>query len=246
MSNSVTRILGIPFFNGNVSEVFNHLRYSGGLLTVPAAPALVTIKEDPTYYHSLLHSDIIIPDSGYMVILWNLFNKEKIRKISGLEFINFFLESFTFVDKSSLMLINPSDDDGDINCKFLNNKGFYIDSNCLYTAPFYRGVIKDDELLNKIELLKPKWILINIGGGTQEKLGYYLKTSLSYCPAIVCTGAALAFKTGRQASIPSWADYLYLGWLSRCIHQPRLFIPRYLKAFKLIYLILKYKSNIVS
>lgn len=246
MDQSVTPILGIPFFNGNVSDVYNALSTHGGLLTVPAAPALVTIGDDSNYYHALLKSDIIIPDSGYMVLIWNFISAQRIRKISGLEFINFFLESFTFADKSRLMLVNPSDYDGEINLRYLNHRGFKIDSNDLYTAPYYNETVKDEHLLKKVEMRKPQWILINIGGGTQEKLGYYLKESLSYRPAIVCTGAALAFKTGRQVSIPPWADYIYLGWLFRCMTQPKLYIPRYLKAFKLIYLILKYKSNKVA
>ena len=53
--------------------------------------------------------------------------------------------------------------------------------------------LKDLSLLEIIENKRPKFIVINIGGGVQEKLGYYLRTRLDYSPAITCTGAALAF-----------------------------------------------------
>jgi UDP-N-acetyl-D-mannosaminuronic acid transferase (WecB/TagA/CpsF family) len=94
-----------------------------------------------------------------------------------------------------------------------------------------------------IETQKPNWVIINIGGGTQEKLGLYLRQNLSYKPAIICTGAALAFKTGRQVKVSSWMDKLYIGWLARCIAKPKMYIPRYMSAFKLISLLFKYKNK---
>lgn len=246
MSFSTVTILGIPFFDGKVEDVYEYLKNSGGLLTVPAAPALINIPKDREYYTSLLNSDIVIPDSGLMVLTWNLFSKQRLSKISGLEFMNFFIESLTFVDNIRLMLINPSEEEGEVNLNYLNHLGQNLQKQNLYTAPYYRDTVYDEDLLQKIEEQKPQWIMINIGGGTQEKLGYYLQSNLSYKPAILCTGAAIAFKTGSQVNLPNWADFLYLGWLFRCIHQPKIYIPRYLKGFKLFYLILKYKSNKVT
>ena len=76
MKKSTLKILGIDFFNGQVKDVVQELK-SGGLMVVPAAPALITIKSDTAYYKSLLDSDVVIADSGYMVLIWNLFNKQK-------------------------------------------------------------------------------------------------------------------------------------------------------------------------
>ena len=86
------KILGIDFFKGKVNQVFEQLKNHGGLLTVPAAPALVTIAQDQDYYDALLQSDLVIPDSGYMVLIWNMISKHRINKISGLEFINYFID----------------------------------------------------------------------------------------------------------------------------------------------------------
>lgn len=240
------QILGIQFFNGKVAEVFRFLNDKGGLLTVPAAPALVTVSNDSHYYKSLLESDIVIPDSGYMVLIWNLFFKNKISKISGLEFINFFMNTSDIIKHDSIFLVNPSDVDGTINRDFLNAKGFQVTVEDSYTAPFYNGNVNDDKLLALIEKQKPKWIFVNIGGGTQEKLGLFLKNNLTYSPAILCTGAALAFKTGRQVNVPVWADYIYMGWFMRCLSNPKVFVPRYFSGFKLLTMILVNKSNKVA
>jgi len=39
------------------------------------------------------------------------------------------------------------------------------------------------------------------------------------------------------------ADRLALGWLVRCLHDPSVFIPRYLRAFRLAYLVVRYDER---
>lgn len=236
------KILGIPFFNGSLEELFGALSSKGGVLTVPAAPALVNIPNDRLYYYSLLDSDFIVADSGYMVLLWNIFFKPSIRKLSGFAFIDFFLEQ---MDGSHdlVFTVNPTEIDQKININYLLSRNIHTSINDSYIAPFYEERVEDINLVGLIERRKPRWILINIGGGTQEKLGIYLKNKLTYSPAIICTGAALAFKTGRQVKVSKRIDNLYLGWLARILYNPKVFIPRYIKAIKLWQLIFKYKSS---
>lgn len=243
MNFNTVRILGIPFFNGKVKDVFEFLHQNGGLLTVPAAPNLADILKDKAYYNSLYQSDIIIPDSGFMVLIWNGLLNGSLNKISGLKFINFFINNLESVKQKRVFLVNPSDDEGEANRHFFQSKGLIIKDDHHFSAPFYGSLIEDSLLLSKIEMVKPHWILINIGGGVQEKLGLYLKNNLTYKPAIICTGAAIAFKTRKQVHIPTWVDKLYLGWLARCIYNPKLYIRRYLKSFRLFGIMLHYKSN---
>ena len=235
------KILGIDFYNGSVTGVIDRLQ-SGGLLVVPSAPGLVTIPDDSDYYESLLGADIVIPDSGYMSLLWNLFHKEKINRISGLEFLIAFLNT---KQTNNLLLVDPSQNEAESNINYLNSVGFQITPSASYLAPFYnkKGAIADQTLLDLIDRAKPKYVIINLGGGIQEKLGAYLRKNLSYKPGIICTGAAIAFLTGNQANIPAWADKLSLGWLIRCIENPNLYIPRYAKSFKLIVLMLRFGKN---
>jgi len=239
----VIKILGIHFFNGSAQESVDLLK-NGGLLVVPAAPALINIRKDKFYFRALLESDVAIPDSGYMVLIWNIFRTPKIRKISGWKFLTTFLNDPEIIQTDSILLVDPSSEESKANWKYLNENGFKLSSDHSYVAPWYKGEeLIDTTLLSILEHKKPKYILVNLGGGVQEKLGLYLKNNLSYKPAIICTGAAIAFLTGRQAKMPSWADKLFLGWLMRCIDKPKVFVPRYLKAFKLITLILRYGEN---
>jgi len=217
---------------------------SNVILFVPSGPGLSTITKDHQYYSSLIYADIAIPDSGFMVLLFRLLFNKRIKKISGWKFLVAFLADEQVKSSESLFLINPSEKEGISNLLYLTSIGFTLNQDDLYHAPLYSGKkVIDPMLLSLIEIKKPRYILNNIGGGTQEKLGSYLKRNLSYRPAIICTGAAIAFLTGHQAKMPLWADKLYLGWLIRCVKNPKMFVPRYLKAFGLFWLIVKFGKN---
>jgi UDP-N-acetyl-D-mannosaminuronic acid transferase (WecB/TagA/CpsF family) len=114
-----------------------------------------------------------------------------------------------------------------------------------YLAPIYprRGAITDGDLVAILEDRRPPHVFVCVGSGVQEKLGLYLKQSLTFSPGIHCIGAAIAFLSGDQAHIPLWADRLRLGWLVRCIRDPQVFVPRYLRAFELAYLVLRYDEK---
>ena len=85
--------------------------------------------------------------------------------------------------------------------------------------------------------------MLNLAGGKQEVLGAWLKSQLSPPKGIVCTGAAIAFLAGTQAIIPSWADRAGLGWLFRCLYEPKKFVPRYWQALPLLSLVWKYREK---
>ena len=240
MKDTTIKILGIDFINAKVEEVVDILK-NGGLLVVPAAPALINIKKDPVYYNALRSANVVIPDSGYMALLWNICHHKKIKRISGLEFLMYFLNDADVKATADLFLVDPRPIEAQHNLNYLKNAGFKMSDINSYLAPMYdKDHVADTTLLKNIESKKPKYILINLGGGTQEKLGAYLKTHLSYKPAIICTGAAIAFLTGQQANIPTWGDKFFLGWLFRCIQNPKLYVPRYFKAFRLAAFMFRY------
>ena len=104
--------------------------------------------------------------------------------------------------------------------------------------------IEDRNLLSLLEQNRPSHVIIAIGSGAQEKLGYYLRENLSYRTPIHCTGAALGFVSGEQIPIPDWADRLFLGWFFRLFAQPSVFIPRLSNAFELPWLIWKFGEKL--
>ena len=129
------------------------------------------------------------------------------------------------------------------NKKYFNKLG--VKKIYSYLAPMYDiEKLTDKKLLSKINKVKPNFIITNIGGGTQEILGLYLITNLKFKTTILCTGGAISYFTGEQAPIVNLIDKLYLGWLTRIIFYPIIFLKRYLLAFRLLPIVLKSKVEV--
>ena len=219
----------IKFYSGN----YDQIKYEfdkGGVLVAPAASALANIDTDKQYYSSLKNSKIAILDSGFFCILLRIFRFQKVKKLSGFLFLKTFLDNFK--NQQKILFIDPSKKSNILNIKFLKSKK--IINFKTYIAPNYNKKFFDLKLLNLINNYKPKYIVINIGGGSQEPLAIYINKNIKYNASIMCTGAALAFMTGEQAPINKFVDKLYLGWLTRIIWNPKLYLGRILKSFKII------------
>ena len=238
------RILGIDFFDGTAKSAVDIMR-KGGLLVVPAAPALKELERNPGYRESLLNADLAITDSAFMVLIWNRLQSNPIRRLSGLEYLRELLLQPDVRQSGNTLWIMASPVSAQCNLEWLKEQGIIIPEDMVYMAPIYgRGPIADPALIERLNRLRPRHIIVTVGGGTQERLGLYLKRSLDYRPAIHCIGAAIAFLSGDQVRIPVWADKFYLGWLFRSLSEPKRYIPRYLDAFKLYPLMHRYRDRL--
>jgi len=239
----IQRILGIPFLAGTVDEAVR-LVNRGGLLVVPAAPALKDLPRHSGYREALLGADVVIPDSGFMVLIWNLIENKRIRRISGLTYLRFLLTQPEVRIPGNAFWIMAGERSAERNLTWLARQDITVPAESVYLAPMYGTHIDDAGLIERLERDRPQHVIVTIGGGTQERLGLYLKKTLAYTPAIHCIGAAIAFLSGDQVCIPAWADKLYVGWLFRCISQPKRYVPRYWRARALFGLMLKYRSEL--
>ncbi len=227
-----------------MQEAVDRIR-RGGLLVVPAAPALIEIQTNAGYREALLGADIILPDSAFMVLVWNRLRTRKISRLSGLEYLRVLLMQSDARAFGNTLWIMAGERSAKLNLDWLLQQGIRVRRECVYLAPWYgSGDIVDPRLLALIEQQRPQHVIVTLGGGNQERLGLYLRRNLSYTPAIHCIGAAIAFLSGDQVRIPEWADKYYLGWLFRSVSEPKRYAPRYWAARKLMGLILRYRSDL--
>ena len=238
------QILGVRFFVGDARGAINEVSQRGGLVVVPAAPALKNLAADPAYREALLGADFAIADSAFMVLLWNLIDRNRIPKLSGLRYLRALIEEPDFRALGNTFWVMPTAASAQRNLRWLHENGVPVANEDVYLAPLYGPIISDDDLLERLEERRPRHIVLGVGGGTQERLGLFLKQRLSYRPAIHCIGAAIAFLSGDQVRIPVWADHLGLGWLYRTMADPRRFFPRYWDARHLAPLLLKYRDRL--
>ena len=228
------KLFGVTFIDENFN-IIKKLLKRGGLLVLPSGPGLSDIKKNVKYHKALKNADIALFDSGYLCLLLKLKNIH-VKKFSGFLFFKKLIHSLTKEPSKKILLIDPNKYESKINYEFLKSKKILKVYN--YISPWYNTKnIKDSKLLIKIKKIKPNYIIINLGGGTQERLGSYIKNNINFKSAIICSGAAISFFTKQQAPINIFFDKIYLGWLIRIIFKPSIFLPRYLSAFKLIFLI---------
>ena len=262
------RILGIDFFDGSAKSAVGLMR-NGGLLVVPAAPALKDLDSNADYREALLNADLAITDSAFMVLIWNCLQSNRVRRLSGLEYLRELLLQPDVRLPGNALWIMASPVSAKRNLAWLKKQGITVPEDHIYMAPMYPAArvvgsptacpelfegsgssnvgsttLSDPVLLERLNRLRPQHIIVTIGGGTQERLGLYLKRSLAYRPAIHCIGAAIAFLSGDQVHIPIWADRIWLGWLFRSLSEPKRYVPRYLHAFKLYPLMRRYRDRL--
>ena len=242
-----TFILGIPFFTGTAKEAVDRM-LSGGLLVVPSAPTLKDIPYQPAYRTALLSADLVIPDSAYMVLIWNSLQGRPLRRLSGLKYLRELLQRPEVRAPGSTVWIMAGRQSTALNLAWLARQGVEVPATHVYVAPDYGppdgSELSDPALLSMVAHLRPAHVVVTVGGGTQERLGLFLRAELDYAPGIHCIGAAIAFLSGDQAAIPVWADHFYLGWLLRVLDDPKKFGPRYWSARGLLRLMLRYRHRL--
>jgi N-acetylglucosaminyldiphosphoundecaprenol N-acetyl-beta-D-mannosaminyltransferase len=237
-------VLGIPLSTVSAEEAVAR-GLAGGLVLAPSGPGLCDVGQDPDYRDALLESDLNLTDSSFVLLARLLRGHRLVARTSGFRYLDRLLRESSVQSAGSSFWVMPSATASERNRGWLNTHGHDVAAGDCYLAPIYErgGKVEDPELLETLEQRRPAHIFVCIGSGVQEKLGLYLKQNLTYTPGIHCIGAAIAFLSGEQARIPVWADRSGLGWLVRCVRDPRVFVPRYLRAFKLGYLVLRYDEK---
>ncbi len=242
---TTTQILGIPFFTGTIGQAVTRAM-EGGLVVAPAGPGLaVDHVKSAAYREAVSTADLVLTDSGFMVMLWRLFTGQRIPRHSGLKFIRAVLERPELKKPGAIFWVMPSIDDDMKNRAWLIANGFQVTEDDVYLAPRYgAGEIDDGELAERIEARRPRIVMLAIGGGVQERLGNGLRRRLACRPAILCLGAAIAFLSGAQTAIPPWADGARLGWLLRILSSPKRYLPRYIDALKLVPVLWRFRERL--
>ena len=237
----------ITFVNLKHNELNKLIIKKNGLFLFPSAPGISSIYEQKKYYNSLKKANFVFLDSSFFVILLKIYKKITVTRFSGFKFLQIFFKFLKKNKNTKVFLIDPSANKSINNLVLINKLGIKKNKIKSFISPYYNpNKIKDLNLIKQINRFKPKVILINIGGGTQEVLGSYLKKNININCKIICTGAAISFFTKDQAPINDFIDYFYLGWLVRLIFNPFSFSKRLIYALKLINIVKKSNCKIIK
>src|ERR1700722_12604165 len=120
------RILGIDFFDGSAKEAIDIMRTNGGLLVVPAAPALKDLDRTPDNRQPLLNAALPITDSAFMVLIWNRLQPIPIKRLSGLEYLRDLLLEPDIREPGNTLWIMASPVSAKRNLDWLAGQGIVI------------------------------------------------------------------------------------------------------------------------
>src|SRR5665213_2960789 len=128
--HSFQKILGIRFFTGSAEEAMQ-IGLQGGLVVVPAAPALVELQTNQYYREALLNADLVITDSGLMVLMWRIISGKKIPRVSGLKYLKLLHEMKALQPRESVLWIMPNAAARDQNLAWLRSQGYdFTEGDC--------------------------------------------------------------------------------------------------------------------
>lgn len=240
-------IMGVRFANV-AAENLVHEGLKPGLVVIPSAPVLVHMRKEPAHHDALVNARMAVIDSGLMALLWRLYTGQKLHRVSGLRYLELLLKENDLRQPKAVLWVMPSVTSRDINLSWLKAQGHPVDVSDCYVAPQYpsSGHLEDRELCNLINKNRPRHVILALGGGTQERLGWFLSQQFPEQLTVHCVGAAIGFLSGDQCEIPRWADRAFLGWLFRCWNNPRRFIPRYWKSLRLVPVLWQYRKQASS
>jgi UDP-N-acetyl-D-mannosaminuronic acid transferase (WecB/TagA/CpsF family) len=248
-SKDVARVLGIDFYIGS-SQAAVDLAVEDGtqarLVVAPSGPGLaVDLVRSVAYRQALTTADLVLTDSGFMVLEWQLVSGQKLPRLSGLKYLIMVLERPELRRPGAVFWVMPSKAEAERNVAWLKAQGFPLVAEDIYIAPVYgAGAIIDEVLVEQIKARGPRVVMLAIGGGVQERLGLMLRERIGVGASILCLGAAIAFLTGGQANIPPWADRMFLGWFMRILTDPKRFGSRYWQALALAPLLWRHRDKL--
>src|SRR5277367_1830149 len=113
------QILGVRFFVGDAQGAIDAVSLHGGLVVVPAAPALKNLAADKGYREAVLGADFAIADSAFMVLMWNLIDQNRIPKLSGLKYLRALIEEPDFKEVGKTFWVMPTAASAQRNLRWL-------------------------------------------------------------------------------------------------------------------------------
>ena len=100
-----------------------------------AAPHVIELRRDPGYRQALLGADLAITDSGFMVLIWNFIMRDRIHRVSGLEYLQLLLRRPEFKQPGATLWVMPSRESMMRNVSWLEANGYPIQPDDCYVAP---------------------------------------------------------------------------------------------------------------
>src|SRR5262249_60596764 len=107
-----------------------------------------------------------------------LFRRRNLNRISGLKYLKHLLGTLNGQGDTEIFWVLSSESARQRLLQWSRREDFSIKSDSCYVAPWFGQEVQDRNLLSQIERNRPAHVIVAIGSGPQEKLGFYLRENL--------------------------------------------------------------------
>ncbi len=178
------------------------------------------------YLEILKEADLVYADGWGVVLVARIFGQRLPERLTTKDFFDGFCK-LVERKKISLFLLGGEEKVISKMVKVLRNKFPQIDIKGWQNGFFKDG--EENRILDKINRLKPDFLIIGMGSPEQEKWLYKNLERLNIKVGW-CVGGLFDFISGSKPSCPKWLGDLGFEWFFRLLTEPKRLWQRYLIA----------------
>jgi hypothetical protein len=107
-----------------------------------------------------------------MVLLWNGLQRDSVQRLSGLKYLRQLLLESDVRTPGETLWVMAGPASARKNLAWLQAQSISVPSNCVYEAPMYGDVIEDKALIERLNNLRVKHVVITVGGVHRNAWGF--------------------------------------------------------------------------
>ncbi|MCI6690969.1 MULTISPECIES: WecB/TagA/CpsF family glycosyltransferase [unclassified Clostridium] len=242
------RFLNIEIDNLSMDESIDYIdklikRKKNSYVVTPNVDHIVKLENDSEFLEVYNNADLVLTDG--MPLVWiSKFLKTPIKeKVSGSDL---FPKVCKLADEKgySIFLLGAAEGIAIKAAENLKNK--YKNLNIVGTfSPSYgfeKSKSEIEEIIKKVNEVKPDILAVGLGAPKQEKFIYKYKNKLNV-PISLAIGASIDFEAGNIERAPKWMQKSGLEWFYRFLKEPKRMFKRYfIDDLKIIKVLIKYRG----
>jgi len=193
-------LFGIKFDNLSMDEAVEKI---SGFVVLPYSEFVIRAQKDEEFRNILNSADFCLCESRGIYLMAKLLGKGIKEPINGIELIQKL--------KGRIFLLGGKDDTVKKTAEKLGDS----------VVGFEHGYQDLNEVIGKINQLKPEILLVGLGSPKQEKFIYENLKKMPSVKLAIGVGGAFDFISGRVRRAPKIVQKIGLEWVWRLILEPR-------------------------
>ena len=230
---------GYKIFDANKSDIFfgNDARL---IINTINPHSFMVARKDEVFESALKTSDILLVDGIGIVFALRFIEGEKVKKITGPQFLEYSLEYYNRIS-GRVFFLGSSDNVLNSIVARVNESFPNIDVGA-YSPPYSDifSMEENDKMVDRVNEFSPDILFVGMTAPKQEKWVFANKDKVVVCH-IASVGAAFDWFSGIKTPPSKLVQRLNLVWLERIVKEPVRMLPRLISMLRFILYVFRVK-----